>query len=450
MIPFLSAEPKVPGDIPARVQLGQTGGVPPGRRFDSFMSQAADAEDTPVDGTPADDLLVIEEPSVADFDMSGTAETLTRRNLPDPAAPVAVLARPVLDAEMPEEGVPIRNAAGLDKTTLPPRAGQVWAALLGGERPAPPSHAVAKGKPLAAVPAAVRPEQPANPVATSMAETGQEIPLAEGDEPILPQRNLPERATARVPHVEEGRVPGLVVAQVAQDQHARPKESKAAVLPSQEAEREPPPRAGTERPVERLTVAVASGAMPSLPVQAAVSFAQERTKAETLTGDAPFRAGEILSALAASTADRPAVSQASAPAVSAQAASPEMARHAASQMAVAITQSGGRATEIALNPEELGRVRMSLSAGEASVSLTVFADRPETVDLLRRHIEILAQEFRALGYADIQFTFSSGDQGEGRTAEAARGMGDFTEAADNPDETDPAPVVAEQGVDLRL
>lgn len=169
-----------------------------------------------------------------------------------------------------------------------------------------------------------------------------------------------------------------------------------------------------------------------------------------MAGDAPFKAGEILTGLAASTADRPVVSHASAPVVSAQAASPDMARHAANQMAVAISQSGGRSTEIALNPEELGRVRMSLSAAEASVSLTVFADRPETVDLLRRHIEILAQEFRALGYADIQFTFSSGDQGEGRTAEAARGNGDFIEAADNPDDTDPAPVVADQGVDLRL
>ncbi len=285
---------------------------------------------------------------------------------------------------------------------------------------------------------------------TSVKETGQQSPLPEGDEPVLPQRSLPEQAAARVPRAEDGRVPGLLVAQVVRDQHGGPSNPKAAPVPHHQAERELPPRAGSERPVERLSAAVPSPAMPAVPVHAAVSFALEHTRAEATTGDAPFAAGEILSGLAASTVDRPAISHASAYALSAQAASPDMARHAASQMAVAISQSGGRSTEIALNPEELGRVRMSLSAAEASVSLTVFADRPETVDLLRRHIEILAQEFRALGYADIQFTFSSGDQGEGRTAEAARGNGDFVEAVENTDDTDPAPVVADQGVDLRL
>ncbi len=137
MIPFLSAEPKVPGDIPARVQLGQTGGGPPGRRFDSFMSEAATAEEMPVEGAQGEGLLAGEELPIADLDMAATEETLIKRALPDTAAPVAVLARPVPDAATPEEGVPIRKAVGLDKTGLPTRAAQVWAALSEGEQPAP-------------------------------------------------------------------------------------------------------------------------------------------------------------------------------------------------------------------------------------------------------------------------------------------------------------------------
>ncbi len=91
-------------------------------------------------------------------------------------------------------------------------------------------------------------------------------------------------------------------------------------------------------------------------------------------------------------------------------ATPEMARQVAQQIAVSVTNAGGRTTEIALNPEELGRVRMTMSVTEGSVTLHVSAERPETQDLLRRHIDVLAQEFRDLGYSSIDFSF--GDQGE--------------------------------------
>jgi flagellar hook-length control protein FliK len=83
----------------------------------------------------------------------------------------------------------------------------------------------------------------------------------------------------------------------------------------------------------------------------------------------------------------------------------ETARHVATQIAVAITNNPGKSTEIALNPEELGRVRLSLSANDGAITLNVVAERPETQDLLRRHMDLLAQEFRQLGYTSISFSF---------------------------------------------
>lgn len=82
------------------------------------------------------------------------------------------------------------------------------------------------------------------------------------------------------------------------------------------------------------------------------------------------------------------------------------------QLSVAVAQASGKTTEIALNPEELGRVRLTLSAGDGALTLAVFAERPETQDLLRRNIDMLAQEFRALGYQDLSFSFG----GEGQAA----------------------------------
>jgi hypothetical protein len=83
----------------------------------------------------------------------------------------------------------------------------------------------------------------------------------------------------------------------------------------------------------------------------------------------------------------------------------ETVRHVASQLAGAVADRPGRPTEIALNPEELGRVRLTISAVDTAITLNISAERQETTDLLRRHIDALAQEFKELGYDDISFSF---------------------------------------------
>jgi flagellar hook-length control protein FliK len=68
--------------------------------------------------------------------------------------------------------------------------------------------------------------------------------------------------------------------------------------------------------------------------------------------------------------------------------------------------------EISLNPEELGRLRLAVSTSDASLHVNVAAERPETLDLLRRHIAMLGQEFQALGYEDVSFSFNGDAQSD--------------------------------------
>lgn len=82
---------------------------------------------------------------------------------------------------------------------------------------------------------------------------------------------------------------------------------------------------------------------------------------------------------------------------------------------IASTFRGGsrdRPVEVILEPSELGRVRLSLTSSEGMVTVSVLAERPETLDLMRRNIGMLAQEFLRLGYQEAQFSFGSGQHGD--------------------------------------
>ena len=87
-----------------------------------------------------------------------------------------------------------------------------------------------------------------------------------------------------------------------------------------------------------------------------------------------------------------------------------------------------------------------------SVSLT--AERPETLDLLRRNVELLAQELRHLGYVSVDISFT------GQNAQEQSGEGGpqdpqtrQTQGDDTPQTAAiPAPhrLLLGNGVDLRL
>lgn len=116
------------------------------------------------------------------------------------------------------------------------------------------------------------------------------------------------------------------------------------------------------------------------------------------------------------------------------------------QVAVAVHKSQRGVTELILNPEELGRVRLAISTIDGTMAVTITTERAETQDLMRRHIETLAQEMRALGYDNVGFAFEG--QGGGNQDQAGH---------EHPVEQDTMPadsltpsVAAQSGLDLRL
>lgn len=83
----------------------------------------------------------------------------------------------------------------------------------------------------------------------------------------------------------------------------------------------------------------------------------------------------------------------------------ELPRLIATQLADAVRSNPDKPIELTLNPEELGRVRMSFQTEAASLNVILQVERPETLDLMRRHIEQLAQEMHELGYDKVSFSF---------------------------------------------
>lgn len=101
----------------------------------------------------------------------------------------------------------------------------------------------------------------------------------------------------------------------------------------------------------------------------------------------------------------------------------------ARQMAEAMPTMPDSPVEVSLAPEELGKVRLTLHTVEGGLSVVVQAERPETLDLMRRNIDSLARDFREMGYASISFDFGS-ERGQNRSSEPEQ-------APSPPDEPEP-------------
>lgn len=70
------------------------------------------------------------------------------------------------------------------------------------------------------------------------------------------------------------------------------------------------------------------------------------------------------------------------------------------------------AVEVMLQPDELGSVRFQISQQGESVRVVFSAEHPETLDLMRRHAELLMQELRQAGFSGATLSFGSwGHQG---------------------------------------
>jgi hypothetical protein len=104
--------------------------------------------------------------------------------------------------------------------------------------------------------------------------------------------------------------------------------------------------------------------------------------------------------------------------------------------------------EIRLSPEELGSVRMQLVTSDAGLTVHVHADRPETLDLLRRHAEMLARELASAGYETAGFSFS-GEGGKSGDKESRDTLGDELSELEAAQDANRAAPEAD-GIDIRL
>jgi hypothetical protein len=100
------------------------------------------------------------------------------------------------------------------------------------------------------------------------------------------------------------------------------------------------------------------------------------------------------------------------------------------QIVQAIGSGGAQVTELRLAPEELGHVRIDMRHEGERLVMVVSAERPETLDLLRRHAPDLVADLRTTGHQGLDLSFGrwSGPSSDERTAAVA---------TDEPTPTDP-------------
>ena len=138
-----------------------------------------------------------------------------------------------------------------------------------------------------------------------------------------------------------------------------------------------------------------------------------------------------------------------------QVLAPRLARQLATAV---VTRPNG--TDISLSPEELGHVRISIDRQGADITVTLIAERPETLDLMRRHVDVLSNEFRGAGMESCSFQFAQGQEGAAHfgSRENPEASQEPAERADSAEESaiaTPSPGGSEtvrkgSGVDLRL
>lgn len=112
------------------------------------------------------------------------------------------------------------------------------------------------------------------------------------------------------------------------------------------------------------------------------------------------------------------------------------------QVAEAFARLSDQTVELRLAPEELGRVRMYMHSGEHGLVVNIQADRTETLDLMRRHVDELARNLADAGYENAGFTFGE----ERRQRETSLGDAlDLVPAVD--DDLAPLPGIETDGAD---
>ena len=75
------------------------------------------------------------------------------------------------------------------------------------------------------------------------------------------------------------------------------------------------------------------------------------------------------------------------------------------QINAALQATSDGSIELKLWPEEIGRVRLTMTASESGMIVQLAAERSEVLDLMRKHIGQLEQELLEQGFDNLSFSF---------------------------------------------
>ncbi|MEO1911256.1 MAG: flagellar hook-length control protein FliK [Paracoccus sp. (in: a-proteobacteria)] len=121
------------------------------------------------------------------------------------------------------------------------------------------------------------------------------------------------------------------------------------------------------------------------------------------------------------------------------------------QVTSAMVTTRKDATEIALSPEELGRLRVVMSGPDRN-HVTIWAERPETLDLVRRNADMLVQHLQEAGIDTMDMEFRQDHGGPWQDGDAGTARPDLDDT-DRPVTTRmqiATPPVSDRRVDIRL
>jgi len=135
-------------------------------------------------------------------------------------------------------------------------------------------------------------------------------------------------------------------------------------------------------------------------------------------------------------------------------AAPTPAHSQVAAAAVAMASDSGGTTSLRLAPEELGLVQIDLQTDGDRARLNVLAERAETLDLLRRHADRLADALREAGFGRLDLSFGRWSGSGGQDPPQGRPADPGPASADAPQATWPVasqgPTIVHDGLYLRI
>ena len=349
-------------------------------------------------------------------------------------------------ADLPEISAPSPEAAPTltaEETTVPVQA--ETPALVPPTPPAPMAPALLPltTAPIAAAPAEAALAQPGKAAiiaANAVFPAAGAIPAADS-KPVIKDAEVQKTAA----QVEKAEItaPKTAAPLLAKQPDAAPVQAPIIAAP-----KEPQPK--LEAPVADRQAAPVKQAetsnKPVAPQPAPVGFATapslpplfDPTLAET--GDAELQVNIRVERQAFETL---AITQQS------QRATAPLAAQIASQIQSQITQKTQQVIELRLDPPELGRVVIQLSANDQVVIAQISADRPETIDLMRRHAELLASTLEKAGFAQANLSFQQGTPQQDKHEFGEASLSLTNEPEDAIMQTTPLPII-DGRLDIRL